>query len=139
MPHITMNTEREELPESEEEWRERLSPEEYRVLREKGTEAPYTGAYLKEERDGTYVCAACGNPLFDSNAKFDSGSGWPSFDRAIAGSVQLIEDHTEHMARMEAVCTRCGSHLGHVFPDGPTETGDRYCMNSVSLEFVPNE
>ena len=139
MPHITMNTEREELPESEEEWRERLSPEEYRGLREKGTEAPFTRANLKEERDGTYVCAACGNPLFDSNAKFDSGSGWPSFDRAIAGSVQLIEDHTEHMARMEAVCTRCGSHLGHVFPDGPTETGDRYCMNSVSLEFVPNE
>ena len=118
----------------EEEFKKKLTPEQYRVLREKGTEMPGSGKYLHEKKDGTYACMACGNPLFSSNAKFDSGTGWPSFDNAIPGAVIETEDNTLGMKRVEITCAKCGSHLGHVFPDGPTETGKRYCMNSVCLD-----
>jgi peptide-methionine (R)-S-oxide reductase len=119
---------------TDEELKKKLTPEQYHVLREKGTEMPGTGKYLHEEKDGTYSCVACGNPLFSSDAKFDSGTGWPSFDQALPGAIEEIEDNTLGMRRMETVCARCKSHLGHVFDDGPTKTGKRYCMNSVCLD-----
>ncbi len=122
------------MPESEEEWKEVLTPEQYAVLREKGTEAPFSGEYVHENADGTYACKACGNPLFDSTAKFDSGTGWPSFDQAREGAIETHSDTTLGMARTEITCARCGSHLGHVFDDGPTRTGKRYCINSVCLD-----
>lgn len=122
------------IPQSEAEWKERLSPEQYRILREKGTEMPFSGKLLHADAQGVYRCAACGNPLFDSSAKFDSGTGWPSFDQALPGAVREISDDSHGMRRVETVCARCGSHLGHVFDDGPTETGKRYCMNSVCLD-----
>jgi peptide-methionine (R)-S-oxide reductase len=122
-----------DMPKNEDGWKEKLTPEQYAVLREKGTEAPFTGALLHEERQGNYTCAACGNPLFSSDTKFDSGTGWPSFDEALPGATKLIEDSSHGMRRTEVVCARCGSHLGHIFDDGPTETGKRYCMNSVCL------
>lgn len=127
--------EEEELSVSNTEWKQRLSSEQYRVLREKGTERPFTGKYLNNKEDGTYVCGACGNPIFASDAKFDSGCGWPSFDRSIPGSVKLSEDNSHGMQRTEVTCAKCGSHLGHVFNDGPTETGERYCINSISMGF----
>ena len=127
------------LPENEEEWKKALSPEAYTVLREKGTEAPFSGKLLKEKRLGMYACAACANPLFPSDAKFDSGTGWPSFDQALPGSTRQIPDQSHGMNRAEVVCGKCGSHLGHVFDDGPTETGQRYCMNSVCLAFEENK
>jgi len=120
---------------SEEEWKENLTDEQYRVLREKGTEAPFSGALLKEGRRGMYACVACGNQLFSSDAKFDSGTGWPSFDQALSGAVEYITDDSHGMRRTEVVCARCRSHLGHVFDDGPSTTGKRYCMNSVCLAF----
>lgn len=124
-----------EMPQSEEDWQQTLSPEQYAVLREKGTEAPFTGEYVHEKADGTYACAACGNPLFDSSAKFDSGTGWPSFDAALPGAVEMHADASHGMARTEITCARCGSHLGHVFDDGPkATTGKRYCINSVCLD-----
>jgi len=118
----------------ESEWKAKLTPEQYRVLREKGTEAPFSGKLLHVEADGIFRCAACGNALFSSDAKFDSGTGWPSFDQALPGAVRLNEDSSHGMVRTEVVCAVCDSHLGHVFDDGPTKTGKRYCMNSVCLD-----
>jgi peptide-methionine (R)-S-oxide reductase len=117
----------------EEAWRKELTPEQYKVLREKGTEAPFSGK-LNEAKDGIYRCAACGNPLFSATAKFDSGTGWPSFDDALPNAVAYIKDDSYDMNRTEVVCAQCGSHLGHLFDDGPTKTGKRYCMNAVCFE-----
>ncbi|MDT0685810.1 peptide-methionine (R)-S-oxide reductase MsrB [Autumnicola psychrophila] len=123
------------IEKSEEQWREQLSDEQYRVLREKGTEAPHTGKYNLHFEEGEYKCAACNTKLFESDAKFESGCGWPSFDEAIEGKVEYIQDKTFGMIRTEILCANCGSHLGHVFDDGPTDTGQRYCVNSASIEF----
>ncbi len=123
----------------EQEIKKRLTPEEYRVLREKGTEPPFSGQLLHEERTGTYNCKVCGNQLFNSEAKFDSGTGWPSFDQAMPGSVKEVSDRSHGLERTEVVCAQCGSHLGHVFDDGPTATGRRYCLNSVCLDLSPEE
>jgi peptide-methionine (R)-S-oxide reductase len=125
---------------SDAEWRAELTPEQYRVLREKGTERPFTGQYVHEKTPGVYTCAACGQPLFKSDTKFDSGSGWPSFwDVIEQGNVELKSDRSLFMVRTEVVCGRCGSHLGHVFEDGPQDTtGLRYCINSASLDLVPD-
>lgn len=127
-----------EMPNSEEEWKSRLSPEQYEVLRRAGTERPWSGKYVDNHEDGTYTCAGCGAILFDSATKFESGSGWPSFyEPAIAEAVELVEDRGHGMVRTEVRCRRCGGHLGHVFDDGPNPTGLRYCMNSLSLDFKP--
>lgn len=122
------------IPTDDNEWKKNLTPLQYKVLREKGTEPAFTGKYINEEKDGTYNCAACGNPLFSSDAKFESGTGWPSFDKALPGSVKEIADDAAGMHRTEILCARCGSHLGHVFSDGPTKTGMRYCLNGVCLD-----
>lgn len=122
-----------DMPQTDNEWREKLTDEQFAVLRAGGTEAPFTGEYVHSTEDGSYRCAACGNPLFDSTAKFDSGTGWPSFDSAIPGAIERKQDSSHGMARTEIRCARCQSHLGHVFSDGPTETGERYCLNSVCL------
>ena len=119
---------------NEQELKAKLTPEEYKVLREKGTEAPFSGKLLHDDRDGMYKCKVCGQDLFSSDSKFDSGTGWPSFDKAIPGSIIETEDSEFGMARTEITCSKCGSHLGHVFNDGPTETGMRYCLNSVCLD-----
>lgn len=119
---------------NEQDFKKKLTPEEYKVLREKGTEAPGSGALLHEKRAGTYMCKACGAELFPSTAKFDSGTGWPSFDQALPGATKLVADTSHGSVRTEVVCANCGSHLGHVFDDGPTTTGKRFCMNSVCLE-----
>jgi peptide-methionine (R)-S-oxide reductase len=117
------------------DWRLMLTPEQFHVCWEKGTERPYTGALLHNRKTGVYRCVCCDAPLFESNAKFDSGCGWPSFDREIADAVRYEEDVSHGMRRVEIMCAACGSHLGHVFPDGPTETGQRFCVNSLSLGF----
>ena len=120
------------------EWREELTPEQYEVLRRKGTEAPFTGKYVNNHDDGMYHCAACGAALFASDTKFDSRSGWPSFTSpAVAENVKTEDDFSHGMHRIEVMCAHCGGHLGHVFPDGPGENGLRYCINSCSLDFNP--
>jgi peptide-methionine (R)-S-oxide reductase len=128
----------EDMPHSEEEWRTRLSPEQYHILREAGTERAFTGRYWNNHETGDYHCAGCGTLLFKSDTKFDSGTGWPSFTQPEnADAVTLIEDVSQGMRRVEVRCATCGGHLGHVFPDGPSPTGTRYCMNSASLDFEP--
>ncbi len=125
----------EKIEKTEDQWREELTPEQFDVLRRKGTERAFTGGYWGTKTPGTYRCAGCDEPLFTSEAKFDSGCGWPSFDRPL--SEQGVEEHrdTSHgMLRTEVTCRRCGGHLGHVFPDGPTETGLRYCINSAAVQ-----
>lgn len=138
-PHTkSASMDRQEL--SDAEWRERLSPEQYRILREGGTERAFTGQYCHNHDQGDYRCAGCGEPLFQSASKYDSGSGWPSFtEPAEAGAVSEHADTSHGMRRVEVRCARCEGHLGHVFPDGPGPTGLRYCINSAALDFQPKE
>lgn len=135
----TNNMKKDDFVLNEEELKKKLTEEEYKVLREKATEAPFSGKLLHDDRDGMYKCKVCGQDLFSSDSKFDSGTGWPSFDKAIPGSIKEIEDDSYGMHRTEVVCSRCGSHLGHVFNDGPTDTGMRYCLNSVCLDLEENK
>lgn len=120
---------------TEDEWSKELSDEQFRILRQKGTERPHTGKYNLHFEKGIYTCAGCNQKLFESDSKFDAHCGWPSFDKAIKGTVEYVLDKSHGMIRTEIVCSNCGGHLGHVFNDGPTETGTRYCVNSVSIDF----
>ena len=131
---------REELPKTDAEWQERLTPEQFQVARKAGTERAFTGEYWDCHDDGTYTCVCCGEPLFSSDTKFESGTGWPSFFQALSTDAVEEETDTSHgMVRVEAKCRNCGAHLGHVFPDGPRPTGQRYCMNSASLRLEPKD
>jgi peptide-methionine (R)-S-oxide reductase len=124
---------------SDAEWKQTLTPEQFHVLREHGTERAGTSPLNFEKRSGTFTCAACGQPLFTSDTKFESGTGWPSFYKPIEGAVGTTTDRSYGMTRVEVHCGQCGGHLGHVFPDGPRPTGERYCMNGVALDFKPND
>ncbi|HEY2142025.1 MAG TPA: peptide-methionine (R)-S-oxide reductase MsrB [Solirubrobacteraceae bacterium] len=127
-----------ETQKTDEEWRAELTPQQYDILRRHGTEPPFTGEYVYNKQTGAYRCAACGSELFGSDAKFDSGTGWPSFtEPSVAAAVELRPDNSLFMRRTEVLCRRCGGHLGHVFPDGPGPTGERYCINSAALAFDP--
>jgi peptide-methionine (R)-S-oxide reductase len=122
---------------TDEEWKKTLTPEQFHVLREHGTERAGTSPLNVEKREGIFTCGACGQPLFTSDTKFESGTGWPSFYRPIEGAIATTTDSSHGMTRVEAHCSQCGGHLGHVFPDGPKPTGDRYCMNGVAMKFEP--
>lgn len=130
----------EKVKKTEEEWRKQLTPEQYHVARQKGTEPAFTGKYWDNHEEGIYRCACCGAELFDSSAKFESGTGWPSFSAPLDPNIVRTETDTSHgMRRVEALCAQCDAHLGHVFPDGPRPTGTRFCMNSASLDFKKKE
>ncbi len=129
----------EKVMKAEEEWRRELTPEQYAVCRQKGTERAFTGAYWNTKEPGVYLCACCGEELFEADTKFDSGSGWPSFYEPVdAEKIAAGSDRSHGMVRTEVMCSRCGAHLGHVFPDGPQPTGQRYCINSLSLKLRPD-
>jgi len=136
---MAQSTKQFEVVKSDEEWKKILTPEQYQVMRRHGTERPGSCALLSEKRPGTFSCAACGNPLFVADRKFESGTGWPSFFAPIEGAIETSSDHGHFMVRTEVHCSRCGGHLGHVFPDGPPPTGDRYCINGIAMHFSPTE
>ena len=136
---LSKKTNNQKVSKSDEEWKKSLTPEQYQVLRKKGTESPYTGEYDKHTEPGAYTCAGCGTVLFSSTDKFDAGCGWPSFSDSEEGKVRTEVDRSLGMPRTEILCANCGGHLGHVFNDGPTETGQRYCVNSTSLDFTPGD
>lgn len=127
------------IEKTEAEWEAQLTAEEYHILRQAGTERPFSGKYNHHDAKGTYVCKGCGTPLYTSAAKFDSGCGWPSYDESIGGAIAYRKDTSLGMLRVEILCAQCGGHQGHVFDDGPTPTGQRYCVNSASIDFVPDK
>ena len=139
MKPIAMNDEHFQVDHTDEEWRKQLSPAAYAVLRQHGTERAFTSPLNREKRAGTFLCAGCGQTLFSSSDKYESGSGWPSFIRPLPGGVGTETDESHGMTRTEVHCARCGGHLGHVFDDGPRPTGERFCMNGVALDFKPEQ